>query len=461
MGLDKFSTALDLLKGFNVNLYVGEEVIKGKLIGVEADHVVVENDKNYIFYYSIDKIQAITKNTKQFQVEEIATTFQKTQSLAELLQSFKNSWVSILTLNKQRFSGVLSEIDSDFVTLINGEERILIKLTHISNILKGFIKEEEKKPEPKKEEEKNKNEAKNDDNQSKENSETNKKNTQNNSDKKSKSSAKDSNNSSEKKSTSETQPEKTMSVQEDVVNAQAIIEEPVQTNIWSQPIKIEAEKIEEVTNNQQNLASDISTEVPAPKIHTTSKKQNNEVSQNNNNSEEQKKMEEKAVASLKEIKQVKEESVKEAIAPKENNELKVEIKKESNVTKANKEVKVESKKESNTTKANKEVKAESKKESNVPKENKEVKSTKPLEPLTFVNSVKDNSQNQSLKKSSNSKNDMEQKNKQESNQKEQDKSLFRFAGEPVSRENQRAFPFAGWPNRQKNRATFKSFDNFF
>ena len=143
MGLDKFSAALDLLKGFQVNLYVGEEIIKGKLVGVEPDHVVIENDKQYIYYYSIDKIQAITKNTKQFQVEEISSTFQKTQSLTELLQSFKNSWVNILCLNKKRFSGVLSDIDADFATLINGEERILIKLTHISNILKGFIQEEE------------------------------------------------------------------------------------------------------------------------------------------------------------------------------------------------------------------------------------------------------------------------------------------------------------------------------
>ncbi|MDQ1002458.1 hypothetical protein QFZ28_002858 [Neobacillus niacini] len=153
MGSDNFSSTVDLLKGYNVNLYVGEEIIKGKLMGVESDHIILEDEKAYVYYYSIDKIQAITKNTKQFKGEEITTEFMKTQSLADLLSSLKNSWVSILCLNKQSFSGVLSIVDTDFVTLINGEDRILIKISHISNILKGYRKEE------KQEENKNETEA--------------------------------------------------------------------------------------------------------------------------------------------------------------------------------------------------------------------------------------------------------------------------------------------------------------
>ncbi|MEH7085236.1 hypothetical protein V7139_21195, partial [Neobacillus drentensis] len=37
-------------------------------------------------------------------------------------------------------------------------------------------------------------------------------------------------------------------------------------------------------------------------------------------------------------------------------------------------------------------------------------------------------------------------------QKEQEKKVFRFAGEPVTSDSQRTFPFAGWPNRN-NRTT--------
>ena len=110
-------------------------------MGVETDHIILEDENKYVYYYSIDKIQAITKNTKQYKGEDITTEFMKTQSLADLLSSLKNSWVSILCLNKQSFAGVLSIVDSDFVTLINGEDRILIKISHISNILKGYRKE--------------------------------------------------------------------------------------------------------------------------------------------------------------------------------------------------------------------------------------------------------------------------------------------------------------------------------
>lgn len=86
-------------------------------------------------------IQAITKNTKEFQSEEVSSQFLKTTSLKDLLDSLTHSWVSILCLNKQTFSGIVSEVDSDFVTLVSGEERILIKLSHVSNIVKGVIEE--------------------------------------------------------------------------------------------------------------------------------------------------------------------------------------------------------------------------------------------------------------------------------------------------------------------------------
>lgn len=163
MGLEKFTAALDLLKGFQVNLYVGEDIFKGKLIGVETDHVVLETDDKYIFYYNIEKIQAVLKNTRQFIPVGASVEFQKTQSLHELLHSFHYSWVTILSINKQKFYGVLSEIDEDFVTLINGEERILIKVAQISNILKGFVKEEPKKKNQKKSDSKNETQVQNQD----------------------------------------------------------------------------------------------------------------------------------------------------------------------------------------------------------------------------------------------------------------------------------------------------------
>lgn len=65
MSQDRFSSTLDLLKGFSVNLYVGEEVVKGKLMGVEEDHIILENENNYIFYYSLDKHPSDHKEHKR------------------------------------------------------------------------------------------------------------------------------------------------------------------------------------------------------------------------------------------------------------------------------------------------------------------------------------------------------------------------------------------------------------
>jgi small nuclear ribonucleoprotein (snRNP)-like protein len=141
MEIEQDTSTLDLLIGFNVNLYVGEEIFKGKLIDVEPDHIILENENNNIFYYSTDHIQAIEKDTKEFPGQEATAEYLQTQSLIDLLHSLKNSWVTILCLNKQKFNGVLSQVDKSFATLISGEERIFIKLSYISNVFKGILKE--------------------------------------------------------------------------------------------------------------------------------------------------------------------------------------------------------------------------------------------------------------------------------------------------------------------------------
>jgi hypothetical protein len=143
MSEDHFSSTLDSLIGFNVNLYVGEQVYKGKLIGVEADHVIIENENNYIFYYKINQIQAITKNTKQFQGEETTSEYLKTQSLREVLDTLTNSWVTIFCISKQKFTGILSKVSTDYITLINGADGILIQLANIANVIKGELKDED------------------------------------------------------------------------------------------------------------------------------------------------------------------------------------------------------------------------------------------------------------------------------------------------------------------------------
>ncbi|MFK9093687.1 hypothetical protein [Bacillus salipaludis] len=406
MGLDKFSSALDLLKGFDVNLYVGEDLFKGTLIGVEADHVVLETENKYIFYYTIDKIQAITKNTKQFQPADTTANFQKTQSLTELLQSFQHSWVTILSINKQRFSGVLSEIDTDFATLINGEERILIKLTHVSNILKGFIKEETK-TEAAKEKAQNDNESKNNNDEKDEKGEVTA--TSHTAEIKTKTktmqTSKAVSTTSEKKVKASIHSEK-LEMQQEVVLAAEIVE-PNNTMVWSHPIKIEepvTQMEEEYTS--KSIKQPVTTET-AYKAKNDMKKPNNEMNQKEKKNEEPSMSKARPIEPVKEIK-----PVKEAV-------IKVETKHVPLLTAPKKEIRTTAKSQETTTASKPAV-----------SHSTATKSTNTTSEK-FVNDTKNVWK-----------------------QKDQEKRAFRFAGEPVSRDTERAFPFAGWPNKSKRTFRF-------
>jgi len=420
MGLEKFSAALDLLTGFNVNLYVGEDVFKGNLIGVEADHVVLEAENKYIFYYTIDKIQAITKNTKQFQPEKLTAEFQKTQSLTELLQSFQHSWVTILCINKQKFSGVLSEIDTDFATLINGEERILIKLTHISNILKGFIKEEKSKLEETKEKAQNNNETKNNENETCQTAE-------NKTGNKSRQTTKAVCTTFEKKEKT-TAHRETSEVQPEVVAAAEIIE-PTNIMVWSEPIKIEAPVTIQKEDHSFKSEKPESSVETGSKVKTDMKKPNNEMNQI------VKKNDELSMNKPKQTEQVKEmKPVKEAV-------MKVETKPVAILPSPKKEVKSRE-----TTSAAKPVKSRETTTTAKPVKSKETTTTtKPVQ-----------SQNTASRKTEDTKTErFVNDTKNVWKQRDQEKVAFRFSGEPVSRDTERAFPFAGWPNRNKNKRTFR------
>ena len=433
MGIEKFSAALDLLKGFEVNLFVGEDIFKGKLIGVEADHVVLETENNYIFYYSIDKIQAITKNTKKFQPEKTKAQFLKTQSLKDLLLSFQHTWVTILSINKQRFTGVLSEIDEDFATLINGEERILIKLVHISNILKGFIKEEVKKSDSSKDNGKNdskgssngsseKDDSKKEEKSKSESKEDSKKGGKSKSEskddskkeEKSKSESKDDSKKEEKsksesKDDSKSSDKKQKSDKNEKEQDQVVMEEANNTMVWSQPIKIESTMVQVKDEGSSNLfksKKSHSEEKNSSKSSTDMKKSKEEMSTKDNKTEETWSSKPKGNDQQKEMKSVKETAT---------------IQQTDNIPAPPYKIQMS-----------------------------EGKSAKKQEATTTVTTA-----NQATKKTENTKaaEAVSTNNSQNSwKQKEQEQKVFRFAGEPVTSDSQRTFPFAGWPNRN-NRTT--------
>jgi chemotaxis protein histidine kinase CheA len=398
MGSDNFSSTVDLLKGYNVNLYVGEEIIKGKLMGVESDHIILEDEKAYVYYYSIDKIHAITKNTKQFKGEEITTEFMKTQSLADLLNSLKNSWVSILCLNKQSFDGVLGFVDSDFVTLINGENRILIKISHISNILKGYRKEEKQ--------EENKDETETAVSESKvEDTDDNYVETEvfMNVEKE------------------EATVQQTVSLvdNEAIVTPKVIVNEPEnEKKVWAEPIK-----------SSLSLA----------KISNEDKKEEKKQSVHNESIQKNVKQSKESKWSRTEIPQSHQEEVK-----KQKSEVVVQ-----NIVKHDKEIAQKPAAPSLEKRAQvKQPVREQKKAEPSPKKEVTAKATQEL--LNKVKKVKETLDTNPLMKIEKTKINTVESKKEDTKPKAQEVGASRFSGEPAMREFDRRSIFSGWPNRNNS-----------
>lgn len=408
MGSDNFSSTVDLLKGYNVNLYVGEEIIKGKLMGVETDHIILEDEKQYVYYYSIDKIQAITKNTKQYQVEDITTEFMKTQSLADLLSSLKNSWVSILCLNKQSFSGVLSIVDADFVTLINGEDRILIKIAHISNILKGYRKEEKEEESTNETESavsESKNEVKNDNDVE--------------------------NQVISKSNKHESNVKQVVNiVDNDAVSSPKVIVNQTENEKkgWAEPIKtsLPITKI----SNEKNIAK----EEKKQSAHNESIPKNVSVRQNSHIESKWQKTE---------IPQTQQEDVK-----KQKSEVVIQ-----NIVKHDKESiqKPSASMLDKRAQVNQPVREQMKSD---PAPKKEVPANSTQELLNKVKKVKETIDTNPLMKIEKTKNNRIESKKEDKKPKAQEVESSRFSGEPAMREFDRRSIFSGWPNRNQSQKRF-------
>lgn len=396
MGSDNFSSTVDLLKGYQVNLYVGEEIIKGKLMGVESDHIIIEDEKAYVYYYSIDKIQAITKNTKQFKGEEITTEFMKTQSLADLLSSLKNSWVSILCLNKQSFSGVLSIVDTDFVTLINGEDRILIKITHISNILKGYRKEEKQEE-----------------------------------------------NSNETETVSDSKAEDT---DDNYVETQVFMKAEQESDVLQVVNLVDNDTITSpkvIVNQSENekrvWAEPIKTSLPIAKIKNENKKEEKKQSVNNESIQQMAKQSSESKWSRTEIPQTRQEEVKE-----QKSEVVIQ-----NIVKHDKEniQKSAAPAKEKRAKVKQPVREQLKAE---PAMKKEVTAVSKQELLNKVKKVKETIDTNPLIKIENKNTNTVESKKEDKKPKAQEVGASRFSGEPAKPDFDRRSIFSGWPNRNNS-----------
>ena len=129
---------IDTKIGFILNDY---KYLKGVLLDVKQDHIVVDVNKK-IFYFALQYIQTISSNTKDLPVSTKVVHYVDKNYLIDVLTALKNNWVSINSLNDQEILGVLSRISDDHVTVINNSELLYIPKSYISNINSNISEEQ-------------------------------------------------------------------------------------------------------------------------------------------------------------------------------------------------------------------------------------------------------------------------------------------------------------------------------
>jgi spore coat protein B len=120
----------------------GPESRVGIVLDVYDDHLVVITEDEGVVYYSLQHIKSITDSLKEkLEVNlEVPADFEfkKADNFQGLLDSLRFQWVKINRGGPEKLEGVLSEVNKDYVSIINKEEIVRLSMFHIKNISYGL-----------------------------------------------------------------------------------------------------------------------------------------------------------------------------------------------------------------------------------------------------------------------------------------------------------------------------------
>lgn len=131
------------LIGIDITLFLSdEEYIEGTLVDVKKDHIAVKIE-GVNHYFPTDKIKGLLKNAKssKFLIKPPkVTNLINKESFEEVLNDLLFHWVTVNSFSNRTFTGILSNITRDYLSLINGESQFFLLKSHIVNIFNGEIK---------------------------------------------------------------------------------------------------------------------------------------------------------------------------------------------------------------------------------------------------------------------------------------------------------------------------------
>ncbi|MFJ5763113.1 hypothetical protein ACIQAA_29145 [Neobacillus sp. NPDC093182] len=119
----------------------GPESRIGKLMDASDDHIALLTEDEGVVYYNTKHIKSLTDNVKGEMKSNIEvpndSEFKKAGNFQDLFESLKLKWVKINRGGPEKVEGVITEVNKDFVVLINNQEIVHVSMFHIKNMSYG------------------------------------------------------------------------------------------------------------------------------------------------------------------------------------------------------------------------------------------------------------------------------------------------------------------------------------
>ncbi|MEN1938483.1 spore coat protein [Paenibacillus sp. 102] len=114
----------------------GPESHTGVLLAVGGDYLVLQENTGEVIYYQQKHVKGVMKKKKEIGLNPyfIEQSYVDGATFQEILGSFKYKWVKINRRGPESVEGLLSEVNKEYVTLINRDEVIYVINFHIKNV---------------------------------------------------------------------------------------------------------------------------------------------------------------------------------------------------------------------------------------------------------------------------------------------------------------------------------------
>ncbi|MED3790696.1 DUF2642 domain-containing protein [Peribacillus frigoritolerans] len=143
MKKQNFQEALHSLIGFNVSIISDDKTVHdGVVLDVKSDFIVIQMNPDKPCYFNLNQVYALSKSTKEFQVQILDQEPTQKQSFTELINELKGNWVTVKRDNNLTFDGFLSTVTNNYIVLINKDKQLYVQLSNILYIFKGIDNKE-------------------------------------------------------------------------------------------------------------------------------------------------------------------------------------------------------------------------------------------------------------------------------------------------------------------------------